>query len=38
MSEVKNIDEKATFEKIREDLLRPVKPNTGGIMPGLLVR
>jgi molybdopterin-containing oxidoreductase family membrane subunit len=30
MSEVKNIDEKATFEKIREDLLRPVKTKYWG--------
>lgn len=30
MSDVKNIDQKATFEKIREDLLRPVKTKYWG--------
>lgn len=30
MSDIKNQDEKATFEKIREDLLRPVKTNYWG--------
>jgi len=30
MSDIKNIDQKATFEKIREDLLRPIKTRYWG--------